>query len=239
MNSDTAPWLFADPYAYQYSDLSAHVSNINCRPSRARSHEDLRSTAAGSERVGCVVSTVQPQHFRCYELDAPSIIVPSRSHSARPTELEGFTIQNPAKGSIELAGDEMFFVSEQAQQPLQGPRQAPIHDNTGDREIAHTCLQDGTRTTYHKSTVLDPSSQPRCETTICSPQASAYLPISRPQVNAPPSNGPVGPTRPKSAMNFDDILKAVEQDKSKLGLKNWEIERARGRRYKARFDSGN
>lgn len=50
---------------------------------------------------------------------------------------------------------------------------------------------------------------------------------------------PVTPSKPKSALNFDEILQGVEREKTKLGFKTWEIERARGRRARARFDAGN
>ncbi|KAK6221899.1 hypothetical protein LQW54_001119 [Pestalotiopsis sp. IQ-011] len=51
------------------------------------------------------------------------------------------------------------------------------------------------------------------------------------------AGAPVTPSKPKGALNFDEILQSVGREKTKLGLKTWEIERARGRRARARFDA--
>lgn len=171
MLNDNAPsWLFADPYAYQYSDLSSHVS-------KAQSNENMPGSSA---------ATVRSRARRT-----------SYHHAA--------------------AG------------PTRDASQAPeLHIPPAPREQWSSLESVMPRSPYHHMRAMDYNGKMQHA-------ADPSVRHSTLEVVA----APVTPSKSKSALNFDDILQGVEREKTKLGFKTWEIERARGRRARARFDAGN
>ncbi|ETS77833.1 hypothetical protein PFICI_09895 [Pestalotiopsis fici W106-1] len=182
MQNENAPsWLFTDPYAYQYSDLSNY--------------------APGAERNGIV----SERNAGTAELDAGPHTAPQiRRPSYREPQMSRKGAM-PARDAAQAPEVYVAPVSHERWSSLE-----PVMPN--DR--------------YHHMRALD----------LC--EKIPYVPETSRQHSKLEVVSPAGLNKSKSATSFDDILQSVEYEKSKLSFKTWEIERARGRRAKARFDAG-
>ncbi|KAH8197683.1 hypothetical protein TruAng_008142 [Truncatella angustata] len=217
MACNDAPWLYTDPYAYQHSEISTPVDSLNTQTPRDKNYGNTKATAtASSERFELEGTHVQRFCVPQYELEVPGIVAPAQPClSGHTAELEGNVPSETAQGRAELEGDEIFPVHTSRQQLTSRPALSPIPNPAVDHRPTP-------KMPHHSLRIM------ACdEKIVCFPEAQT------------PMLGSYMPPRPKSALNFDDILRDVERERSKLDLKAWELDRARGRRYLARFDSSN
>ncbi|KAF3001070.1 hypothetical protein E8E14_000734 [Neopestalotiopsis sp. 37M] len=180
LNDNSPSWLFTDPYAYQYSDLSNYAAN-----------------AQGNRSVPTADANI------------PVTTPPTR---------------RPSYHEQRISGKAVYPVRDAAQAPEVCIAPVP-HAQWSSLEPT---MPNGR---YHHH-VRSSSSALSEKIPYISETTARYSTL---EVAASPA---VVPNKPKSAASFDDILRGVEYEKSKLGFKTWEIERARGRRARARFDSG-